>query len=465
MTIKQFKKRWLMSKIEPELFYMPAKKKDENIIGRLIIEFIPYDTFDIDTEEFSNTRKRNIPAMIVIKNVKDEVVYKSEYYLNRVDILLPLGTYYVKVVKVRGYLLDEIFHEVIVDKNYITTREGSQLTIRLSFPIFQEKLTYIDEAPVKAWTNDNFSDEGYVYHEASLYLSQIEFSDKFTKGKLLSYTSANAFAYSGFNDKRYIKPCLKEKWKRDYWDIRTIADPSGQGVHFVKENTIITANKTPIYNAEINEDGNGYNEKINNCIVQHIQRDENAKRYDYTTGVFISESNSLTDEYSNYGCLPEINGLTTVDRVSYELNWYSSPLVYHPITNLDGLNKQFFSQGNFIVYKYGSSWDSITTWQDYEYYKERITNASEVEFVCLYDDDLQVAEGVDIYNFYNQPYAGYFNFISSKNTPYYTITNSNNYCIGYIKCDENSLYEQYRYLVGFNIEHRSEDYDLYFEEE
>lgn len=45
MTIKQFKKRWLHSKIEPELFYMPVEKKEKEELFLHITTFNTYSSY------------------------------------------------------------------------------------------------------------------------------------------------------------------------------------------------------------------------------------------------------------------------------------------------------------------------------------------------------------------------------------------------------------------------------------
>lgn len=108
MNIKQFKKRWLMSKIEPELFYMPAGKKEKEVkYVSISIRFIMSNKYDLGTKDFmpltqediSNYDYQNCSCGCVIKTSKEEIVYLrrstySYHYLRNIKC----GKYSIKIL-------------------------------------------------------------------------------------------------------------------------------------------------------------------------------------------------------------------------------------------------------------------------------------------------------------------------------------------------------------------------------
>ena len=459
MTIKQFKKRWLMSKIKPELFYMPVNKKETGI-GRLVVWFYKYNTFNIDTEVFSTTgRTEFISAIAIVKNENGDVVYKTDGYSYSIITELPLGTYYVKIVSAYGVVLDEAFHKVVVDKNYEKTGESIFLKITLPFQIFQEKHFYINEAPTKVWEDDVKGD--YVSCNSSLYLSRIEVSDKFTKEKYISFSGLNNTDIVGY--KIYGKTCLNDSYKKEIWETHI-----DNAVFFRKYQTSTSVSNTYMIGAKPSGDYvegdfetlapygiySDYTVVANNA-ARHIEENHDIIVYDAYTEEIISQSHEKLSGYTNAGS-PRPTTSYIVSRIEYEYNTYSS----NPTYNFDSIDPVFFNNGNQLVYKQSNgSYNYIKTWNDYINLKDDLNNA---EVLPLYDNDLQILkDNFNIESFRSQPYGGQ-NFISSDSTSYKIIKNQNNVVSGYVKFSENTLLEQNIYVTGFYFEVRSADYNDYF---
>lgn len=98
MNTKQFKRRWVNSKIEPELFYVPIKKEEE---VRIYINKKAPKYYDFYEHKW--VRDNNyfaVDGIIAIKNKKGKIVYITpdiqHYTMWQESIILPKGKYFIK---------------------------------------------------------------------------------------------------------------------------------------------------------------------------------------------------------------------------------------------------------------------------------------------------------------------------------------------------------------------------------
>ena len=77
MNVKQFKRRWLQSKIEPELFYLPISKKILTEI-EVFIGIRHYCEFDLSTIKWTNANQV-MYSHIVVKNEEGNIVFNSTF--------------------------------------------------------------------------------------------------------------------------------------------------------------------------------------------------------------------------------------------------------------------------------------------------------------------------------------------------------------------------------------------------
>ena len=136
LTIKQLKRRVVQGLVEPELFYMPWGKK---IIKRIYLNFqelhyINYDKMLNDYPEYSDDilKYDKYGCLMTTSLTQTEFIFLDS---NRNPIFktngngdinvsinnaiwidnIPCGKYYIKIIKSKGYLLDEF--EIIVDES------------------------------------------------------------------------------------------------------------------------------------------------------------------------------------------------------------------------------------------------------------------------------------------------------------------------------------------------------------
>lgn len=131
MTVNEFKRRWLLSKIRPELFYADLKRA-EGKRGTLQIYLTTYAYYDIDKNDYyaavpPNKYCINASGAIVVKDAKNNVVYNSRVqngdgeYSNRVSFSiqnLPYGEYKVKVIRSKDCDPDSEWHNVVLSNEY-----------------------------------------------------------------------------------------------------------------------------------------------------------------------------------------------------------------------------------------------------------------------------------------------------------------------------------------------------------
>ena len=121
LTIKQLKRRVIQGLAEPELFYMPWGKKEENN-GTLVVNTFFYDYYDMNISEFVG-KGDPCYTQIVIKRIKDnQILYCDKYFsaLATVHTInsIPYGEYSVRVIRSRyGALLDNKEHYIKIDKD------------------------------------------------------------------------------------------------------------------------------------------------------------------------------------------------------------------------------------------------------------------------------------------------------------------------------------------------------------
>lgn len=120
MTIKQFKKRWVRSMVEPELIYMPVEEKKDGILQLGIYSYIGYN---YDTKQYITTRGTvAINGTVVILNSANKIVYNSKNINNGQSshvVELPYGKYKVKIISAYGAKADNEWRTIVINKSRI----------------------------------------------------------------------------------------------------------------------------------------------------------------------------------------------------------------------------------------------------------------------------------------------------------------------------------------------------------
>ena len=125
MNVKQFKRRWLQSKIEPELFYLPISKKILTEI-EVFIGIRHYCEFDLSTIKWTNANQV-MYSHIVVKNEEGNIVFNSTNQDistgYRFKLLIPSSSekihIFVKIIS--GAVIDNIWHDIEIDITHYET--------------------------------------------------------------------------------------------------------------------------------------------------------------------------------------------------------------------------------------------------------------------------------------------------------------------------------------------------------
>lgn len=121
MNVAELKKRILRGFAQPELFWIPVKKKEETKTGSVTIGTrIPY--YNVDTEEFDTSWQYWAwwNTQIVVKDMSGKIVYltkKGYSYASQPINNIPYGKYKIKVIWAQygGVVLDNEWHEFVLN--------------------------------------------------------------------------------------------------------------------------------------------------------------------------------------------------------------------------------------------------------------------------------------------------------------------------------------------------------------
>lgn len=132
MNVKQFKRRFINGLVEPELFYMPVKKK-ENSIDYFYLSFKEllysnyYDMLKEYPEYTDKILKLNKYQTSLKASYSSEAIFFDKYYKplfkmqvnnNLIKIQhIPYGIYHIRIIKGAGYTLNEYTIEINKDSN------------------------------------------------------------------------------------------------------------------------------------------------------------------------------------------------------------------------------------------------------------------------------------------------------------------------------------------------------------
>lgn len=127
MNVKQFKRRWLHSKVEPELFYMSTekmvKKKSKLIIYPVVFRVLT-ETLDGFYNSLTYTTVRYIKSFVefVITDLSGNILFKydenntTSINSTRIEVEVNDGTYLLKILYTKGYgIVNGEVQEVIVN--------------------------------------------------------------------------------------------------------------------------------------------------------------------------------------------------------------------------------------------------------------------------------------------------------------------------------------------------------------
>lgn len=130
MNVKQFKRRWLNSKVEPELFYLPCGKRQKSAdyiqlqFKELIYsnyyetlgEYPEYTDQILKLNKYQNGLLCSINSEAIFYNVKYTPLFKVKINNGLITIRnIPYGTYHIKIIKGVGYTLQE--YTIVVNES------------------------------------------------------------------------------------------------------------------------------------------------------------------------------------------------------------------------------------------------------------------------------------------------------------------------------------------------------------
>ncbi len=123
LTIKQLKRRVIQGLVEPELFYIPWEKKEEQ---NCFIRFLMHNVYDLANNIWDESISSSANVSFVIINSSGNIVYNTKQYnTTSIRINLPIGKYKIKFIASKNCKISNNWQEFIVKKS----SEGKQLNI------------------------------------------------------------------------------------------------------------------------------------------------------------------------------------------------------------------------------------------------------------------------------------------------------------------------------------------------
>lgn len=215
MNRKELIKRWTAGYIQPELFYYPFKTNEEIKYGELHIRFIRSSRYDIDTKEFLpiDTNDYNTyfltAVCAIIKDSNNNIVYSSKNHPSADSHIynIPYGKYYIKIIKSNEVIIDNLWHEIILNSStdgvrytYFTTDTQNYGLYKTEEDWTNEQNTVVFECDEQYGTKFNYVNAygvpkiNYYFNDDLIYTADYKNSGNYDMGLTFeSFNSGNAY--------------------------------------------------------------------------------------------------------------------------------------------------------------------------------------------------------------------------------------------------------------------------------
>jgi len=178
LNVKQFKRRWLNSKIEPEMFYMPVKKREIKTPEFLINFYFFQQVYDTNTQQKSidPTLRDSAYVTIIIINTETNAKYRNNGNSSRISVLLPVGKYKFKYISVKqcGSRVNDKWYFFKINNNGeivfseptfdVVLKNNRDLYIYVDISIWKFHIYYDNDVKVPFCKDQAESGEGRQYY-------------------------------------------------------------------------------------------------------------------------------------------------------------------------------------------------------------------------------------------------------------------------------------------------------------
>lgn len=489
--------------VEPELFYMPVKKKEKRIPLTLKVWLKLYDTLNIETMEYSNTRYAGISVYgnIVVFDKDMNIVYNSKaditnnwniYGRSSFEIPnLSQGQYYVKVINVsNGGVVDNKLHEIELKEN-----SDNKLIIYLKYhwTTITGKVNkeYVPDIYITHYGIDdeitNFSASGGIDRfevfddETNKIIAVVPKKEQFAKLHRVGYRSNT---WGDFGSSIYTNGTSLTSYSFNYYyKSNYMLISSGYGYYYNVyhkgsiSRQIVPNTAVAYFNKKVNEEvenntciddidvyktytESSFVDSMNRVFFTHIS--ENEKRYQLYGGeeYFKSDDDFLTEGYSlaeSNSC--ELSYCFTEKVLTDAISYY----IYHKSIETNEIDNSFFYYGNYFIVqsKKTEEYSTIASMTAYNddiessnttfIKKCRPYNISKYKFTQeITAEDLLINGLRSTYISIIRPFDGSMTTFGSKY-----------YFYGYQKFDEALNEEPMIHIINDKLVSYSDDYDNY----